>query len=175
MVHELTSMQEGERQILVLRLQGIICVNDLPPVKINRQVIIPICEKNNIRCLLIRCRFATAESRLDIQQVRLTGLGVEEFKDASTAVTKIWQFLSRHIGQISINQTSTFFENYPAITISNRYLTPNSSSTGYKVLPIPPEIDPNGILKKKAGQRYAYTEDNVVAYYQRECSQSGYK
>ena len=166
-------MQEGERQILVLRVQGIICVNDLPPVKTNQQVIRPICKKN-IPCLLIGCRFGT-ESRLDIQQVRLTGLGIEEFKDAITAITKVWQFLSHRIGQISINQTSTFFENSPAITISNRYLTPNSSSTGYKVLPIPPEIDPNGILKKKAGQRYAYTEDNVVAYFQRERSQSGYR
>ena len=116
-------MQEGERQILVLQVQGIICVNDLPPVKTNQQVIRPICKKN-IPCLLIGCRFATAESRLDIQQVRLTGLGIEEFKDAITAITKVWQFLSHRIGQISINQTSTFFENSPAITISNRYLTP---------------------------------------------------
>ena len=67
----------------------------------------------------------------------------------------------------------SYFEDFAAIDASNCYFNPRTWRNQEVECPIMPNIDPNGFLKKAAGDLFVHTEENKVYYYEKLKSSSG--
>ncbi|PBK59902.1 hypothetical protein ARMSODRAFT_1027029 [Armillaria solidipes] len=79
------------------------------------------------------------------QAVTLTGLGSTRFEGSE------W--------------TPSMVQGYDAIELSNRYFRPRGKDYRGEDLMLSPDVDPNGILRRVAGDNMVHTEDNEVSYF----------
>ncbi|PBK63511.1 hypothetical protein ARMSODRAFT_1057936 [Armillaria solidipes] len=86
--------------------------------------------------------------------VTLTGLGSTRFEGLVEALKEIGQKGERE-----------FRQGYDAIELSNRYFRPRGKDYRGEDLTLSPDVDPNGILKRVAGDNMVHTEDNEVSYF----------
>ncbi|SJL13219.1 uncharacterized protein ARMOST_16658 [Armillaria ostoyae] len=87
------------------------------------------------------------------QAVTLTGLGSTQFEGSVEALKEIGRKGERE-----------FRQGYNAIELLNRYFHPRGKD--YREdLTLSPDVDPNGILRRVAGDNMVHTEDNEVSYF----------
>ncbi|SJL16900.1 uncharacterized protein ARMOST_20430 [Armillaria ostoyae] len=88
------------------------------------------------------------------QAVTLMGLGSTRFKGSVEAL--------REIGRKGERE---FRQGYDAIELSNQYFCPRGKDYRGEDLTLSPDVDPNGILRRVAGDNMVHTEDNEVSYF----------
>ena len=101
------------------------------------------------------------------QSVVLTGLGLDKFEHAVQAVLQIYNHFSRNLPQGSLTEWEPQVVNgHLTLPFSNRYLSSFEEAQGMEQVPIPKEVDPNGVLRKSV-QKVYHTSDNEVLYFER--------
>ncbi|KAK0433368.1 hypothetical protein EV421DRAFT_1741671 [Armillaria borealis] len=88
------------------------------------------------------------------QVVTLTGLGSTRFKGSVEALKEIGRKGERE-----------FRQGYDAIELSNQYFRLRGKDYRGEDLTLSPDVDPNGILRRVAGDNMVHTEDNEVSYF----------
>ena len=101
------------------------------------------------------------------QYVVITGLGLDEFKNAITAVENIHSLFR---AEADIGELAPFsrqvVHGYDALKISNRFLTPKHQVEDSEHDPESMKvIDPHSHLRNLASDRYVHSEENVVEYW----------
>ncbi|KAK0491719.1 hypothetical protein EDD18DRAFT_1358492 [Armillaria luteobubalina] len=141
-------LAKGEDE-LVFTITGAIASMDLPPIT------------RETHSMREKLRFLS-------QSVTLTGCGGVEFEQIVANLKDIHARGEREFrqGQL-LDWMPTQVHGSNAIELSNRYFQrKTSSSTQSNGIQIGRNVDPNGILRKLAGDKLEHTEDNEVKYYQ---------
>ena len=106
------------------------------------------------------------------QSVTLSGLGSPTFQNALMAVNEIYGHFDRQFSEDVLEPWSCSpidNDNFPCISLSNRYLTPASEAHGLEAVPFHKGVDPKGILQSMAKgdglMTHVHTEDNQVQYF----------
>jgi hypothetical protein len=100
------------------------------------------------------------------QSVTIVGHGSPHFAAALSALQRIYKYFNQSFAADVVKSFGPFwFEDLPCIEASTRYLTPSRDNNFGQNISIPPNIDPNGYMKKHVqSSLYHFTEDNVVKY-----------
>ncbi len=100
------------------------------------------------------------------QSVTITGVGSELFKESMEALKDLRQRGERDFKQGQLEEwRPEQFQGDDAVELSNRYFTTRNRAVYQTSVPITHVIDPNGVLRRVAGDNMVHTEDNVVKYY----------
>ncbi|PBK83795.1 hypothetical protein ARMGADRAFT_944439 [Armillaria gallica] len=136
---------ENQLEEMVFTLQGIVAKKDLPPV-------------NNVP---LRDNYGFLQ-----QNVRLTGLGCQPFKEtADTILEAQLVFKRQFLEGIFQKWTPDNTDNNISINISNRYLKKASFEKG---------VDPKGILAAACTKKnLIHTEDNKVQFFTSSIDEEG--
>ncbi|KAF9455429.1 hypothetical protein BDZ94DRAFT_1367666 [Collybia nuda] len=159
-IWKLASPKEGSEELeeLVLRVQGILCKKDLPPLHKPGYI-------------------ATNRLKYVSQSIALTGLGSSLFQACFDAVYDIHQCISQHFPENSLEDLpQTSHEDYPEITASNRYFTPQHLALSEDLIPFKKCVDPQKILQYAAiGSAFVHTVENEVEYFELKVEDGGSK
>jgi hypothetical protein len=101
------------------------------------------------------------------QQVSVTGLGTSKFATALESLSSINRLFSKQIRpDVLEDWTPDFYQEFPAVNISNRYFTDGSLGKGRQSIQFSPSVDPHHLLSS-AGPNLTHTLDNVVNFYKK--------
>ena len=159
--------EDSEIDEVVLRIQGIVCNRELPPVRGPFKVYVTFqlwqmaYSSNHMHN-----RQPNRRSYLR-QSVMLTGLSSPKFNDAIMSMHAIEDLFRRQAidGKMEVWIPSTF-QGHPAIDVGNRYFTPRQHALQERHISFSSVIDPENILSEAMGNEYVHTEDNEVEYYE---------
>ncbi|KAF7977179.1 hypothetical protein HWV62_4623 [Athelia sp. TMB] len=142
------SSAEGECEESVLRVQGVLCQVQMPPIRADA----PLPDKG--------------EARFMKQSIRLTGLGTEHFKSAIDGLANVAIFMGESLERGDIESwTPARYRCWQAIEVSNRYFVHQNSEGDMISVPLTADVDPDGVLAKAAGDDWVHAEDNRVGYF----------
>ena len=83
-------------------------------------------------------------------------------------IAAIYAIFKRTVGDNLLESAfHSTYEEFPAIDVANRYLTPRDSTTSEEIRPLTADVDPNGYLARAAGSTYVHTEENKVYYFEK--------
>ncbi|KAK7019415.1 hypothetical protein VNI00_018070 [Paramarasmius palmivorus] len=140
---------------LVFTIHGIIMLCDLPPVTRPYG------------------RFVSVKALQ--QRILLTGLNTPSFADALEGLAVMDNVLRLNVREDSVKPLASVVDGFTALDISNRYFTSRRFAQEDDHLPFSSDVDPNGILEGLRGHSMVHTSDNVVEYYHRVETNSGYR
>ncbi|KAM6491408.1 hypothetical protein JOM56_013182 [Amanita muscaria] len=133
---------------VVLRLQGIICNQSLPPV--TKQTRIENRQRRYIR-----------------QTVELTSLGSPYFTDTLHKIHDINEQFSRNLPPNAMETwNSQQFEGHPSLIASNRYFTNRHDQSHHPHVPLGANVDPDGVLQQAMGDEFVHLHENQVEYFE---------
>jgi hypothetical protein len=148
---------------VVLDVQGLVAKHSLPPWKAAFRYVF---RRHPAVHLISLCRHNDRRAHLFRQCVSVVGPGSAHFSRALSAMQRIYKYFGQSFAADVVNPLqSLLFEGLPCIEAGTRYLTLSKHSPTSQTSPIPPSIDPDGVLYKyvQSGQ-YRFTEDNLVNY-----------
>ena len=100
------------------------------------------------------------------QSITISGLGSEEFDLSLKGLICIHNIFKEHLAGTSFSGINTCLDNsYVTLFFSNRYFTHPRDMQNNTAIPIPPDVDPVGILAGISGG--IYTAENQVEYFER--------
>ena len=112
-----------------------------------------------------RCRLGN-KPLSSTQSIALSGLGSDEFDLSLKGLTCIHNVFKEHLAGTSFSGINTHLDNsYVTLFFSNRYFTHPRDMQNNTAIPIPPDVDPVGILAGISGG--IYTAENQVEYFER--------
>ncbi|PBK87462.1 hypothetical protein ARMGADRAFT_1085482 [Armillaria gallica] len=88
------------------------------------------------------------------QGLTVTGYGAESFARAVEAIPKLFALFSRDIGEHNMSEMDCMAQDLSELLITK-------------------DMDPHGYLANIAGDKYVYTDDNQVRFYERKTTASG--
>ncbi|KAK0493394.1 hypothetical protein EDD18DRAFT_1356832 [Armillaria luteobubalina] len=140
-------LAKGEQE-MVFTITGAIVTMDLPPI---------IKETLGMRDKL---KFLS-------QSIMLTGCGSDRFKQVVVNLKEMWDRGEREFRQGQLMEWAPAqVQGFNVIELSNRYFQRRTSaSTQGDGICISRDMDPNGILRRLAGDRLEHMEDNEVKYF----------
>ena len=102
------------------------------------------------------------------QSITLTGLDTEGFQDIIKALSNVNHLFASEVPKGSLGSIESInTEGHMSFRFSNNYLSHKFASSTEAHHPSVQDIDPYGILRKMAGNRFVHSEENVVEYYKR--------
>ncbi|KAF9456000.1 hypothetical protein BDZ94DRAFT_1285932 [Collybia nuda] len=126
---------------LVLRIQGVLCEKDLPPI--------------------CRPTFIEPRRRRYIKQsISITGFGATFFQACVDSTRAI--FPEDKLEPWQPNE----YHKHPAFEFGNRYFTHRNNATREEIIPFKDSIDPHHLLKNSMGNDYIHTQENNVEYFE---------
>ncbi|PPR00998.1 hypothetical protein CVT24_000572 [Panaeolus cyanescens] len=141
-----TTESDGSVEEVTAAIQGIIYSSDIPPIysKYPHSV--------NPRHLR--------------QSLGITALNTDSFEAIYTVIAEIYNTFKLELGSV-LDKCTVFsdFEGHRALDVYNRYLSSREHTPPEQIRPIDTVIDPHGYLSIAAGNKFVYSEDNVVDYY----------
>ena len=142
-------VEDMEIEEVVLRIQGIMCHGELPPIQKPFKV---------------------------WQSIMLTGLSSPKFNDAILSIHAIEDTFRQHIvdGNMEVWDPSSF-QGHASIYVGNQYFTPFQHALQDRQISFNPSIDPDNILSEAMGEEFVHTEDNEVKYYEAHKDEKGTK
>ncbi|KAF9038745.1 hypothetical protein BJ165DRAFT_1352692, partial [Panaeolus papilionaceus] len=142
---------DAEGDEVVLRVPGILCQKELPPVTHHSDSVASRRARRYLR-----------------QQVKISGMGDDLFENAIDIIHEIYIKFSDCFDETSLEQWNPdFYDVSTALQASARYFTPASMAYGSGQVPFAPFVDPEGYLLQSMGSEYVHTTENRVDYYQR--------
>jgi hypothetical protein len=104
------------------------------------------------------------------QRIQLTGFGCSAFDDLIASINYIQDHIERSLPEGSLTRWSPSYdsEGYPAVDISNRYLTGVRDRGDLEILPITDSLDPFRHLRSAMGTFWTHTQDNEVVCFRRD-------
>ena len=118
-----------------------------------------------------RCRLGN-KPLSSTQSIAISGLGSDEFDLSLKGLTCIHNVFKEYLAGISFSGINTRLDNgYVTLFFSNRYFTHPRDMQNNTAIPIPPDVDPVGILAGISGG--IYTAENQVEYF--ECTSTNGK
>ncbi|KAF7972076.1 hypothetical protein HWV62_19153 [Athelia sp. TMB] len=140
----------------VLRVQGALCYTALPPIRSGN----PLPDRG--------------EARYMKQNVRLTGLGNDNFTSAIAGLANIAIFMGENMERGDIESWKTErFRTWQALDISNRFFVMQNGEGDMSSVPFADGVDPDGVLATMAGEKWVHTEDNQVQYFRLNSKSDG--
>ena len=102
------------------------------------------------------------------QSLSITGLGTETFRKVISTIHVLDHLMCQTLSPNSAHPwVPSQFDEFPSIEISNRYFTRRSEILADDIASFSCDIDPTGILARRAGDTFTHAVDNVVVYYDR--------
>ncbi|KAI0717659.1 hypothetical protein C8Q72DRAFT_756818, partial [Fomitopsis betulina] len=142
---------------LVLRVQGFLVESTLPPIMRNHCVRLP---SNPNQLINLR------------QTVTVSGLGIEPFDKAVSAVMTIYQHFCAHLVGHNLCTWSTLrLENYLTLSFGNRYLTASKFAEGEPWGDLSNVVDPFYILQPHLTTQ-VHLQENVVEYWEQTVTEN---
>ncbi|EIW54544.1 uncharacterized protein TRAVEDRAFT_84071, partial [Trametes versicolor FP-101664 SS1] len=139
---------------LMLRVQGFLVESTLPPIRRNQ---LP---SNPNRLIDLR------------QTVTVSGLGVEPFDGAVSAVMTIYQHFCAHLVGHNLRTWSTsHLENHLTLSFGNRYLTASKFAEGEPRGDLSNVVDPFYILQPRLTSQ-VHLQENVVEYWEQTVTEN---
>ncbi|EIW51397.1 uncharacterized protein TRAVEDRAFT_84659, partial [Trametes versicolor FP-101664 SS1] len=139
---------------LVLRVQGFLVESTLPPIRRNQ---LP---SNPNRLIDLR------------QTVTVSGLGIEPFDKAVSAVMTIHQHFCAHlVGHNLRTWRTSRLENYLTLAFGNRYLTASKFAEGKPRGDLSDVVDPFYILQPRLTTQ-VHLQENVVEYWEQTVTEN---
>ncbi|KAF7967771.1 hypothetical protein HWV62_33181 [Athelia sp. TMB] len=140
---------------IVLRVQGILCYQQLPPIK---HVQIP----------------SDGNPRFMKQSVRVTGFGNAEFERAVNGAAQLAIFMQKNIEPGSVDSwCPDRFQTWSALEFTNRYFVRQNVEGDMIAIEFGRNVDNDGLLTKIAGEEWVHTEENRVSYFNRIVGEDG--
>lgn len=98
----------------------------------------------------------------------MTGYGTESFARAVEAIPKLFALFSQDIGEHNMLEMDCVgsYQGYQSMSASNRYFMQQEMAQDLSELLITKDMDPHGYLANIAGDKYVYTDDNQVGFYE---------
>ncbi|KAH7918705.1 hypothetical protein BV22DRAFT_1024122, partial [Leucogyrophana mollusca] len=143
-----TNTEDNVEEEVSLRLQGVLCNKDLPPLK-----------------------SAPPEKAIKHlrQSITITGLGQTAFADAITNIFAAQTVMQRKLPEGAVETwRPTTFAKFPALDIGNRYFMQGRYAGDAPTVGFAPDSDPNGLLAACVKGEFVHTEENRVDYYRFE-------
>ncbi len=157
--------EESEIEEVVLRVQGIMCNRELPPIRRPFKVYVSTFQ-------LQRTTYSHHNRQPNRrpylwQSMMLTGLSSPKFNDAIMSMRAIEDIFRRQAldGNMDLWVPSAF-QGHPSIDVGNRYFTPWQHALQDRQISFSPTVDPDSILSEAMGEEFVHTEDNEVEYYE---------
>ncbi|KIM73462.1 hypothetical protein PILCRDRAFT_29654, partial [Piloderma croceum F 1598] len=144
---------------VVVRVQGILCCKELPPVE------------NISRTKYSRCRYLR-------QSIGITGLGREYFDNAIYGIMQMHGIFNCQFKENDLEPWQpSMHDQMPTIDANNRYFTPRRESPSTLPVPFQPMVDLKGTLTRLASNlnNFIYTQDNQVHYFEYRADNTGIK
>jgi len=165
----------SELEEVVLRVQGIICKCDLPPIWKPFCVYVTL-SLTSLYVAHILNREPNRRTYLR-QSVMLTGLSSSKFNDALASTRAIEDMFRQMIPTGTMDDWApSSFRGHTTIDISNRYFTlAHRASQDDEQVPFSVAVDPDRILSMAMGNEFIHTEDNEVEYYEAHKNAKGTK
>ena len=160
--------EDSEIDEVILRIQGIVCNRELPPIRGPFKVYVFTLQLQPTAYSSNHLHNRQPNRRPYLRQsVMLTGLSLPKFNDAILSMHAIEDLFRRQAidGKMEVWFPSTF-QGHPAIDIGNRYFTPRQHALQERHIYFSSIIDPENILSDAMGEEYVHTEDNKVEYYE---------
>ena len=157
--------EDSEIEEVVLRIQGIVCNRELPPIRRPYKVYVSISQ-------LYRSTYSyhnrQPHRRAYLRQsIMLTGLSLSKFNDAIMSIRAIEDIFRRQVVDRNIEMwVPSAFQGHQSIDVGNRYFTPSQHALQDRHISFSPAIDPDNILSEAMGEEFVHTEDNDVEYYE---------
>jgi hypothetical protein len=157
--------EDSEIEEVVLRVQGIVCNRELPPIRRPFKVYV-----FNIPAVANTYSYHNRQPNRRPylrQSVMLTGLSSPKFNDAIQSIRAIEDIFRRRAvdGNMEVWVPSNF-QGHPSIDVGNRYFTPRQHALQDRQTSFTAAIDPDNILSEGMGEEFVHTEDNEVEYYE---------
>jgi hypothetical protein len=106
-----------------------------------------------------------------MQRIALVAPNNLAFEDSVAATKNIQQVFSMGFPSNSMKAwTPMVIDGFSAIDFATRYL---AVSTTAGSIPIPQEIDPNGVLRRICRDNVRYTAENIVKFHERVTDDDG--
>ncbi|PPQ82306.1 hypothetical protein CVT24_001620 [Panaeolus cyanescens] len=135
---------------VLLRLPGILCQKELPPITASLDTLIRKHAKKYLR-----------------QQVQITGLGSVQFDNAINKIREIYLKFTDKVDEKLLHPWKPdSFNSFPAINATTRYFTPTRMAASSSSVPFASYVDPDGRLKQAMGSDFIHTVENRVDYYE---------
>ena len=163
-----------EIEEVVLRIQGVVCNRELPPIQRPFKVyVVHYPNSPNAAHILDR----QPNRRLYMRQsVTLTGLSSPKFNDAIVSVHAIKDmFRQQVVDGIMEAWVPSNFQGHTSIDIGNQYFTPRQYALQERQVSFSTVVDPDNILSQAMGDNFIHTEDNEVEYYEAQKDAGGTK
>ena len=156
--------EDSEIEEVVLRVQGIVCNRELPPIRKPFKVFVLLTFQWMTYSKL--CRQPNRRPYLQ-QSLMLTGLSLPKFNDAVMSLSAIENIFRQQAvdGNMEVWAPSAF-QGHLSIDIGNRYFTPRQHALHERHISFSTAIDPDNILSEAMGEEFVHTEDNEVEYYE---------
>ena len=156
--------EESENEEVILRVQGIVCNRELPPIRNPFKVYVLISESSETYSYYSRL----PNRRLYLRQsMMLTGLSSPKFNDAIQSIHAIEDIYRRQAVEGNMEAwIPSSFQGHPSIDVSNRYFTPRQHALQDRHISFSQAVDPDNILSEAMGEEFVHTEDNEVEYYE---------
>lgn len=103
------------------------------------------------------------------QGISLIGLETPTFENALSGAIEIYGMFDQSIQEASLERwapSPALAAQGRGLSALNRYLTSIRDAPNMEPQPIPPAVDPQGILEKLTKKGFVYGEENEVHYYQ---------
>ncbi|KAF7981386.1 hypothetical protein HWV62_33875 [Athelia sp. TMB] len=140
---------------VVLRVQGILCHQQLPPLK---HIQMP----------------SDGNPRFMKQCIRITGFGDGEFERAVNGAAQLAIFMQENIDPGSVDSWSPDrFQTWSALEFTNRYFVRQNIEGDMIAVEFGRNVDNEGLLTKIAGTEWVHTEENRVRYFNRVKDEEG--
>ena len=157
--------EDSEIEEVVLRIQGIVCNQELPPIRRPYKVYVPILK----RYRTTYSYYSRQPHRRPYlrQSIMLTGLSSPKFNDAIMSIHAIEDIFRRQVTDRNMEVwVPSLFQGHQSIDVGNRYFTPRQHALQDRHISFGLAIDPDNILSEAMGEEFVHTEDNKVEYYE---------
>lgn len=157
--------EDSEIEEVLLRIQGVVCNRELPPIRFPFKVYVLISQPV---ATTYSYRSRQPNRRLYLRQsMMLTGLSSPKFNDAILSIHAIEDIFRRQVADRGMEVwVSSAFQGHASIDVGNRYFTPHQHALQDRHISFSPAIDPDNILSEAMGEEFVHTEDNDVEYYE---------
>ena len=156
--------EDTEIEEVILRVQGIVCNRELPPIRKPFKVYVLILSQQTTYSYHHRQPNRRPYLR---QSMMLTGLSSPKFMDTITSIHAIQDMFQQQAVDGNMDAwVPSSFQGHPSVDVSNRYFTPSQHALQERHISFSTAIDPDNILAQAMGEEFVHTEDNEVEYYE---------
>ena len=156
--------EDSEVEEVVLRIQGVACNRELPPIRKPFKVYV-----STFKLPMAYLHHNRQPNRRQYlrQSMMLTGLSSPKFNDAILSVHAIKDIFRRQAVDGNMEGwVLSAFQGHPSIEARNQYFTPRQYALQDCQISFSSAIDPDNILTESMREEFVHTEDNEVEYYE---------